>query len=256
MAYPTTIDTFGTTSGTQTLVSANHSDLHNNMARSIEGVETTLGTTAGTSVLKNFVAGNFAARTNGETFGTPTLNTATIGTPTIANPTINVGSDASGDLYYRNSGGSISRIAIGTPTQQLVVSAGTAPSWSTSTTLTSKFGTLSRDLAGTTGAVSYTGVGFTPTSIHFQASVDNTDFRSFGMSDSNRGGACFYYTSATTNALANQVAMTNAVIFISPGAGTWQGGTIQSYDADGFTISWTKTSTPTGTMRINYLAYR
>lgn len=125
MAYPATIDTMTPTSGTQTLGSANHNNIHNTFGSAVVAIETVLGTTAGTSVLKNFSAGNFAARTNGETFGTPVLT----------NPTVNVGSDATGDLYYRNSGGSVSRLAVGSVAQHLVVSAGTLPAWADDTSV-------------------------------------------------------------------------------------------------------------------------
>lgn len=50
--------------------------------------------------------------------------------PALTTPTIAVGSDATGDLYYRSAGGVFTRLPIGTAGQTLAVSAG-LPAWST-----------------------------------------------------------------------------------------------------------------------------
>src|SRR5690606_3154585 len=44
---------------------------------------------------------------------------------------LNVGSDASGDIYYRASGGNLTRLGIGTTGQVLAVSSGGIPEWAT-----------------------------------------------------------------------------------------------------------------------------
>ena len=31
---------------------------------------------------------------------------------------------------------------------------------------------------------------------------------------------------------------------------------LSTFDSDGFTLTWTKTGTPTGTLTVNYLAFR
>lgn len=49
---------------------------------------------------------------------------------TLTSPIINVTSDATGDIYYRNSGGAFTRLAIGTANQVLTVISG-IPSWQT-----------------------------------------------------------------------------------------------------------------------------
>lgn len=53
--------------------------------------------------------------------------------PTLATPIINLGSDATGDIYYRNSGGAFTRLPIGTSGQLLTVSGSSIPNWSTLT---------------------------------------------------------------------------------------------------------------------------
>jgi hypothetical protein len=50
---------------------------------------------------------------------------------TLTTPSITLGSDATGDLFYRNSGGAVTRLGIGTTGQVLAVASG-LPSWATS----------------------------------------------------------------------------------------------------------------------------
>lgn len=51
-----------------------------------------------------------------------------ISSPTLTTPTITLGSDATGDIYYRNSGGNFTRLPIGTTGYVLTVASG-LPSW-------------------------------------------------------------------------------------------------------------------------------
>ena len=60
-----------------------------------------------------------------------TLTTGTLGTGfVVAGVTMTLGSDATGDIYYRNSGGVLTRLGIGTTGQLLTVASG-LPSWAT-----------------------------------------------------------------------------------------------------------------------------
>jgi len=141
-SYPTTKQTFTDPSGTQTLASPDHAGLHTDMNDTVEAIQDTIGTTAGTNVLKDFSAGQFPVRQNagGTVVGTPTINNAILGTPattggtlntpTISSPVVTLGSDATGDIYYRNSGGSVARLAVGTD-NQVLTSNGTLPGWET-----------------------------------------------------------------------------------------------------------------------------
>lgn len=61
--YPSDIDTFTIVSGTTLQGNADHASMHNVEGSAIQGVENTLGTNSGTSVLKNFAAGDFCAKT-------------------------------------------------------------------------------------------------------------------------------------------------------------------------------------------------
>lgn len=55
--------------------------------------------------------------------------TQTLSNKTLTAPQINMGSDANGDIYYRNGSGVTSRLAIGTAGQILDVSASGLPEW-------------------------------------------------------------------------------------------------------------------------------
>jgi hypothetical protein len=78
---------------------------------------------AGTTKVEVDASGNLTA---------PASSTLTIVAPSSGNIAINLGSDATGDLYYRNSSGNFTRLPIGTTNQQLAVSGG-LPAWTAST---------------------------------------------------------------------------------------------------------------------------
>jgi hypothetical protein len=83
--YPLSLDTLTNPAGTNTQDDPSHSTQHANANDGIEAIERVLGTTAGTNVLKDFSAGEFAVRQKGGTVspGTLTINNAVIGTPII-----------------------------------------------------------------------------------------------------------------------------------------------------------------------------
>jgi hypothetical protein len=74
---------------------------------------------------------------------TDTLTNKTIAssTDTLGGVTTGLGSDATGDIYYRNSGGQLARLPIGSNTNSLTVSGG-LPAWGPSTGAVQKLATL------------------------------------------------------------------------------------------------------------------
>lgn len=58
-----------------------------------------------------------------------TASTQSLTGKTYVNPIVQVGSDATGDTYYRTGGGGLGRVPIGAPGQIQTVSAGNIPSW-------------------------------------------------------------------------------------------------------------------------------
>lgn len=100
--YPTALDTLTNPVGTNNLGTPAHATQHADANDAIEAIETTVGTTAGTNVLKNFAAGQFPVRNTGGgatgtlvqtlvggTLSTNIINNATVGTPAITGGTAN-----------------------------------------------------------------------------------------------------------------------------------------------------------------------
>jgi hypothetical protein len=74
--------------------------------------------------------GSGVLQSNGVAVATLT-GSQTLTNKTLTSPIINVGSDATGDIYYRNSGGLFTRLAAGTNGHILTLAAG-IPSWAAS----------------------------------------------------------------------------------------------------------------------------
>lgn len=94
---------------------------------------------------------------------------------TLTSPVINVTSDATGDLYYRNSGGLFTRLPIGGVNQTLHVVAG-IPAWRDTTASTG--GTVT-SVSGTTNRITSTG-GTTPVIDISAAYVGQTSITTLG----------------------------------------------------------------------------
>ena len=106
--------------------------------------------------------------------------------------------------------------------------------------------TVTRDLTTATGSVAYTGAGFTPRYlIAFGAIPAGSDAMSIGYSigTSNYGQGYFGTT--------KWVNTTGWMLLAATSTANYQTATVTSLDADGFTLSWAKNGTPTG----SYVAY-
>jgi hypothetical protein len=119
------------------------------------------------------------------------------------------------------------------------------------TRLKSKIITSTRDGTAASGDVAYTGIGFMPTSIHALMSIDGTLYWSNGVSDSAKVASSKYQSAANVvYSAANLVSYSNY-------SGWAQNATVKSYDADGFTLTWTKTATPSAaTLSITFICFR
>jgi len=151
--------------------------------------------------------------------------------------------DADGDMFYRASG-LLARLAKGAAnTSMFMDAAGGIPEWAVGL----KIGSFTRDTAAASGDVAYTGVGFKPSVVIFIAGHSTTS-ASIGISDGTTHGSIYART-------AN--GMETYAFSLSDAAGSnWQLAIIKSMDADGFTLTWTKGGSPSGTDTINYLAIR
>lgn len=108
-----------------------------------------------------------------------------------------------------------------------------------------------KNMADATGNTSYTGVGFKPAGIILIAAIGSTMQYSIGMADA----------ASTTGQLGNGAASSNvsvdaSMLAVWAAAGGAQTGTLVSLDADGFTMTWTKYLSPTGTLTIRAICFR
>lgn len=114
--------------------------------------------------------------------------------------------------------------------------------------LTTKIGTIVRVLTASSGDVSYAGIGFRPTSLVFLAG--NGASFSVGLDNATNHGNIYSVSPSYTDS-------GNTSIGIVDGSLNGQTGFVKSLDEDGFTISWTKTGTPSGfNIDVYYLALK
>lgn len=122
--------------------------------------------------------------------------------------------------------------------------------------LTTQIGSFSRDTTIASGTQAVTGVGFKPRAIIFFACQDGSGEASFGFSDINLTGT------SGENGVVNSRTATSpgtffsnaASIYAFESAGNTYSGSIDTLDDDGFTITWTRVGTPSGTLEVTYLA--
>ena len=137
----------------------------------------------------------------------------------------------------------------GTPTLTLPTTTGTL-----SLGLSSKVLAITRDMTLATGSVSYTGVGFRPTSLQaFGANVTiSTNNAVNGYCDSALGQAALRAGSGTPG---QWVYLASVLIYMGTD-GAYQTFAVTSFDADGFTGTWTRTGAPGGTQSMAILCFK
>jgi hypothetical protein len=156
-----------------------------------------------------------------------------------------------GDLPYASGAGVWTRLGVGTIGHILSVAAGgNAPEWRAETARTNKLGTETRDMTAGSGDVAYTGYGFQPTSLIIAAGGGDQGGTSIGLGDVNLAEGCFFITGA------GGVNVTNKMVYMLSGGSADQTAVLKTLDADGFTLTWTKVGSPTGTATLYVLALR
>lgn len=130
MAYPSTLDTTSTipVESTSTPLSTNHVINHTVSQTAIIALETKVGIDGDT----NNASHDFKLSeilTTDKAVGKTATQTLT--NKTLTSPVVNVGSDATGDMYYRNAG-VLTRIPVGTDNQIMKLN-GTTPNWEVET---------------------------------------------------------------------------------------------------------------------------
>ena len=105
---------------------------------------------------------------------------------------------------------------------------------------------FTRNTATATGTQAVTGAGGKPKGAVFFATVSSSTSASWGMDDVTTAMCIYQGVSSGTFVSA----ATGSSIVSDQSGGNVYSGLVQSFDADGFTISWTKTSSPGGTLTV------
>ena len=155
MAYPDDFTSFNTYTGTaQTLNQFDHGPEHNKIGSAVAAIEQKLGLDSSADQSSHdYKLGEVTG--SDKAVGKSAIQTLT--NKTFSDPTIfTLGSDATGDIYYRSGDGSLERLAIGTAGTFLTTSGG-LPSWGTAPSGGSTDGWISFSTAITrTGTASFT----------------------------------------------------------------------------------------------------
>ncbi|HAG50554.1 MAG TPA: hypothetical protein DCL42_04370 [Deltaproteobacteria bacterium] len=121
-----------------------------------------------------------------------------------------------------------------------------------------KVGQFSRDMTTASGTQAVTGVGFQPKGIILVANRKNQPDLSIGFDDGSKGAVLWdnrLDTTADTYTNYHDSGSHSGSIQIVQGSSNNYNGYISSFDTDGFTVTWTKNASPTGTLDVNYMAF-
>lgn len=125
--YPSSLDDSTTipAESANTKLSTNHVTAHQNIQDAIEAIEAKVGAnSSAVTTSHDYKLGEVTStdKAVGKTA------TQTLTNKTLTSPIINLGSDAEGDTYYRNSSGALTRLARGTDNYILKMN-GNVPNW-------------------------------------------------------------------------------------------------------------------------------
>jgi hypothetical protein len=161
--------------------------------------------------------------------------------------TLNLASSADGDMWYRNNG-VFTRLAKGTSNYPMYMNAaGTAPEWAKGVFC----GSFTRDLSADSGDVAYTGVGFKPSALIVMGYLGGGKTLALGMAENAHSYGIYDNHYNVADAYDGAGAY---IITIFQDTGKVQQGALKTFDSDGFTITWVKTSTPGGIAGFYYIA--
>jgi hypothetical protein len=126
-------------------------------------------------------------------------------------------------------------------------------------TLSVKVGSFTRDMTLASGTQVVTGVGFQPRTVLFLANVPNTGQASIGfgaLPNTATGPFDSFSLNSRTATSAGTFSNNSGTVFAYQGASDYYTGNLSTFDSDGFTMSWVKTGTTTGTLEVNYIAFQ
>lgn len=110
---------------------------------------------------------------------------------------------------------------------------------------------FTRDLAAVSGDVAYTGIGFKPSLIVARATPPDGGFNISLGEYTTVGG----HQNMNTYAAGTWESTTSYFIALIASIGNTQTAIVKSFDADGFTLTWTKAGSPTGTANVHVVCY-
>jgi hypothetical protein len=161
---------------------------------------------------------------------------------------LNLTGHVDGDTWYESSG-AFTRLAKGAAnTKKYMNAAGTAPEWSAGV-----YSVRATKDISTTGDVSHTGVGFKPSSIICFSGTPVVAQQCVGFTTgvSNQYAQAFVPTSGVW-----QHYPSSFILLYLTSSSNNAVGVLKSFDTDGFTITWSKTGSPTGTADLYFLCFR
>jgi hypothetical protein len=193
--FPTSIDTTTNPLGTDSVATDDHAGIETLQNTAIIALENKVGVN-GSAInttldykLSGVTTGDKAVSKTGteiltnKTLTSPTINSPTVSSPTVSNgsfsspalttPSLTLGSDATGDIYYRNSGGALTRLPIGSSNQLLEV-AGGVPIWANAGSVTNASSTFTAGQAITAGDAVFIGSGTDSTLLVNQGIVSSS----------------------------------------------------------------------------------
>lgn len=125
--FPGSIDAFQNPTSTDSMSVVPHATQHADANDAIEALEAKVG--ANSSAVTTSHDYKLSAVTSTAKALTSGASTQSVEDLTLVTPVLSLGSDATGDMYYRNSGGATARLPIGTSGQILQASSSSIPEW-------------------------------------------------------------------------------------------------------------------------------
>lgn len=112
---------------------------------------------------------------------------------------------------------------------------------------------FTRDIALASGTQEVTGVGFLPKAVILFATSEAVGEASWGLDDGANHFSLFDMHNTASNTFKR---ITSQSIRIWVSSTNYYDGYVSSWGSDGFTMTWTKNGSPTGTVMVGYLAFR
>lgn len=208
--FPSSLDTFTTVNPNDPRSGATSlSTLFNNTNDAISAIEAKVGVnSSAVTTSHDYKLSAVTGSAKALTSGTSTQSVANL---TLVTPTLSLGGDATGDMYYRNAGGALTRLPIGTAGQIIQVGSGGVPEYVANPAAADASTTVKGvvEIATTAEINAGTGTGgtgaklvVTPDALTASNYVKNTDVVSFGGTGAD--GALNITSGTTTIDCANQ----------------------------------------------------